>query len=95
MIREMGRQAIAMRKIEDQRPKLKEQWCPEQQRDIERLFEMVEELVEKAVNSQSSPLAYQLLQQGKADFIREFLDTSSKYRMIDDPENYRKEVRSY
>lgn len=92
MIHQMGRQAIQIAKIKETHHKLKDKWCDEQQDDMERFFTMVEELVEKAVGSTASPMAYQQLQQAKADFVKEFLETCSKYRLVETPESYRTEV---
>jgi hypothetical protein len=94
MLNIMGKQAMELKVIKNERPKLKEQWCDEQQRDCNRMFEMVEELITAASVAHHSPMTYQQLQQAKAEFIKEFLDTSANYRMIEDPTDYRKEMRA-
>lgn len=93
MINMLGRQAMELAKIKDTHYKLKDKWCDEQETDILRFFEMVEELVESAANSHQSAMAYQQAQQAKADFVKEFLQTCSKYRLVEDVVNdYRKEL---
>ena len=75
----MGKAALKLKMFE-QVPKMQEQWCPEHQKDLERMFEMIDDLVETAVASNNSPMSYQLLQQAKADLIAEFLETAATYR---------------
>lgn len=91
----MGRQAMEMLKIKDTHFKLKDKWCKEQEDDISRFFEMIEELVEKTSNSHQSAMAYQQAAQAKADFVKEFLQTCSKYRLVEDIGDYRKELWDY
>lgn len=89
----MGRQAMEIAKIKDTHYKLKDKWCEEQENDITRFFEMIEELVEKSANTHQSAMAYQQAQQAKSDFVKEFLQTCSKYRLVEDVTNeYRKEL---
>lgn len=93
MINLMGRQAMEIAKIKDTHYKLKDKWCEEQETDITRFFEMIEDLVESASNSHQSAMAYQQAQQSRADFVEEFLKICSKYRLVEDVEkNYRKEL---
>jgi hypothetical protein len=82
MMNAMAKAALKL-KIIEQEPKMQEQWCPDQLTDLERVFQMIEDLVQTAVSSTNSPMAYQLLQQAKADFIAEFLELSTTYRKID------------
>lgn len=77
----MAKTALKLKMFE-QVPKMQEQWCSASQRDMERMFEMVEDLIEKAVNSNNSPMSYQLLTQAKADFVAEVLETSGSYRKV-------------
>lgn len=96
MINMLGKQAMEIAKIKDTHYKLKDKWCEEQEIDISRFFEMIEELVEAATNSHQSAMAYQQAQQSKADFVKEFLQTCSKYRLVEDVEkHYRKEIWDY
>ena len=77
----MGKTALKLKMFE-QEPKMQEKWCLQHKTDIERVFQMVDDLVETAVASTNSPMSYQLLQQAKADFIAEFLETAATYRKI-------------
>lgn len=82
MIKQLGAKMIELETIKS-RPKVKDMWCEEQQNDVNRIFGLIEDLIESAVCSTSSPMAYQQLQQTKEQFIREFMKTSVKYRLID------------
>lgn len=82
MMTQMAKTSLKLRMFE-QEPKMQEQWCDGQQQDMNRMFQMMDDLVEQAVASTNSPMAYQLLQQAKADFIAEFLETAATYRKID------------
>jgi uncharacterized protein Yka (UPF0111/DUF47 family) len=79
MMKLMAKTALKLRMFE-QVPKMQEQWCPEHQKDMGRIFELLDDLVDKAVNSSHSSLSYQLLQESKADFIAEFLELAATYR---------------
>lgn len=83
MIKQLGAKMIELEKIKDSRPKVKDMWCEEQQHDINRMFELIEDLIESAVCSNTSPMAYQQLQNTKEYFLQEFVQTSLKYRLID------------
>ena len=95
MINLMGKQAIEIAKIKDTHYKLKDKWCEEQENDLHRFFQHVEELVESSANSHQSAMAYQQAQQAKADFVNEVLTCWTKYRLVeDDPvhRDYRKDL---
>ena len=62
--------------------KVEDKWCQAQQKDMINILQQVEDIIEKAVNSHSSSMSYQILQQSKADFVEYFLDVASKYRRI-------------
>jgi hypothetical protein len=81
MIKEFGSKMLELQKLKETRPAVKDKFCEEQIKDINRLFEMIDDLVESAINSQTSPMAYQQLKQTKAEFIEEFLETALKYRL--------------
>ena len=61
---------------------VKELWCEEQQKDIESFFQSIDDLIAYAAASNSSTQAYVQLQEAKAAFFRNFLETSGKYRHI-------------
>jgi hypothetical protein len=90
----IGKQALKLAVLQEERPAVKDKWCDEQQKDIENFFQAVEDLVSTAQNAGSSPMAYAQLQQAKADFVAQTLECWSRYRMIDDPKDYRREMRS-
>jgi hypothetical protein len=46
------------------------------------MFDMVEDLIACAVASTNSPQGYAQLQEAKASFIREFMESAAKYRHI-------------
>jgi hypothetical protein len=83
MIKEFGQKLIELEKIKQTRIKVKDKLCDEQTQDINHLFEMVDDLVDVAVTSTTSPMAYQQLQQTKAEFINNFLEIALKYRLLD------------
>lgn len=76
------RDMVKLKKYEENHVELKEKWCEEQQRDLEKMFDMVEDLIACAVASTNSPQGYAQLQEAKASFIREFMESAAKYRHI-------------
>jgi hypothetical protein len=92
MIKFLGQQAVQLAMVKDTHYKLKDKWCEEQQKDLDKFFEITEGLVENAINSNQSPLSYQILQQAKADFVKEVLETWCKYRLVEFPKDYRTEM---
>jgi hypothetical protein len=77
------REIIEIRKIERERPKVKEVWCSAQVEDFERMIQMVEELIATAVTSNNSSHQYSILQESRENFIHEFLTMAEKYRIVD------------
>ena len=82
MINALGRNALKLKIVQESKVNVKEKWCAEQQQDLERTFESLDELIEMATSSTSSAMAYRQLENRKEEFINEFLETSSKYRLI-------------
>lgn len=76
------KQIIEVRKIKLERPLVEPKWGSTQCNDIARVLEMVDSLIITAVASNQSAHHYSLLQQEKAEFITEFLDTAEKYRVL-------------
>jgi hypothetical protein len=77
------RQIIETRKIQRERPKVKEVWCVDQVEDFERIIQMVEELIAVAVASNSCSHQYAILQETRKNFISDVLTMAEKYRIID------------
>lgn len=75
------RDLIKLKKLEE-KAVVKEKWCEEQQRDLEMLFEMVDNLIACAVASNTSTQAYLQLEQSKSNFKNEFFKIAEKYRHI-------------
>lgn len=78
------KEMLAVRKINSERPLVKEKWCDGQMKDFERMVGLVEDLIATAVSSNNSPHQYTMLQQAKQNFINEFLDMAEKYRLLAD-----------
>lgn len=89
MINIIGKQALKLFIAEETSSKVEDKWCEKQQKDIIDVLELVDDLLEKAVNSHSSSLSYQTLQQSKAEFVNYFLNVSAKYRRIQDTVSYK------
>lgn len=85
MLNLIGKQALKLIVVEEQRPAIKAKWCEEQQADAERFFDMVDNLVECAQVANASPLAYAQMQQAKADFVSDVLNCWAKYRLVEEP----------
>ena len=82
MLNLIGRQSLMLRIADETSLKVEDKWCQAQQKDMINILQQVEDIIEKAVNSHSSSMSYQILQQSKADFVEYFLDVASKYRRI-------------
>lgn len=76
------RDMVKLKKYEENHVELKEKWCEEHQRDLEKIFDMVEDLIVCAVASTNSPQGYVQLQEAKQSFIREFMESAANYRHI-------------
>ena len=87
MLNLIGRQSLMLRIADETALKVEDKWCQAQQKDMMNILQQVEDIVEKAINSHSSSMSYQLFQQAKADFVEYFLDTASKYRRIQEGSN--------
>ena len=77
-----NKQNIEFRKIKSERPLVEAKWSVTQCNDAERILGMVDSLIATAISSHQSPHHYILLQSEKSEFIREFLETSEKYRVL-------------
>lgn len=77
------RQIIETRKIQRERPKVKEVWCSAQVEDFERIIQMVEELIAVAVASNSCSHQYAILQEARKTFISDILTMAEKYRIVE------------
>lgn len=77
------REIIEIRRIERERPKVKEVWCSAQVEDFERMIQMVEDLISTAVASSNSSHQYSMLQEARKNFINDFLTMAEKYRIVD------------
>jgi len=73
---------IESRKLKLERPLVEPKWSDTQCNDMARMLEMVDSLIATAVASHQSQHQYNMLQTEKAEFIREFLDTAEKYRVL-------------
>ncbi|NBP16188.1 hypothetical protein EBU95_17680 [bacterium] len=82
MINIIGKQALKLCIAEENTNKVEDKWCENHQKDILDTLERVEDLVEKAINSHSSSLSYQIFQQSKTNFVEYFLNISANYRRI-------------
>jgi hypothetical protein len=82
MLNLIGKQSLMLRIAEETALKVEDKWCQAQQKDMITILQQIEDIIEKAVNSHSSSMSYQLFQQSKADFVEYFLDVASKYRRI-------------
>lgn len=76
------KEVIEVRKMRLERPLVEPKWSSTQCNDIERMLSMVDSLIATAVASHQSQHHYNMLQSEKAEFIREFLDTAEKYRVL-------------
>lgn len=76
------RNIIRIKKLEESAVELEEKWSEAQQADIEKVFQMIEDLIASAVASGSSPHAYVQLQEKKAEFLEEYVNTQARYRKI-------------
>jgi hypothetical protein len=81
MMNALAKSAMKLKMVQD-KPHVQEQWCVGHQKDMERIFEMVDNLIDQAVASNNSPMAYQLLQQTKTQFIDDLLEIADSYRKI-------------
>ena len=73
---------IRLKKLEESKIQVKEKWCEEQEKDVERMIEMIDDLIITAISSTSSSQGYTLLQEARSTFLKEFMDVSAKYRHI-------------
>lgn len=74
-----ARELVKLKQLEKM-AKFKEEWCEEQQDDLETTFRMVDELIAYAIASSSSAQAYAQLEETRSAFKRHFLDMASRYR---------------
>jgi hypothetical protein len=74
-----ARELVKLKKLEKM-AQFKEEWCEEQQTDLENTFRMMDELIAYAIASSSSAQAYIQLEEARSSFKRHFLDMSSRYR---------------
>ena len=77
------RDKLKIKQLEKDKQIVKEQFCEEQQTDIEWVVDACEDLVSTAVSCGSSPQNYSELQRAKAEFIENLLARSEKYRVVD------------
>ena len=73
---------IILKKLEESKIQVKEKWCEEQEKDVERIIEMIDDLIVTAISSNSSSHGYMQLQEARSAFLKEFIDISAKYRHI-------------
>jgi len=83
MINVMGKQALKLKIIETERPKVKNLWCEEHQADLERIFEMFDALILVARNSNKSIQSYEQLEEMKIQYSNDLVNIYSKYRVVD------------
>jgi len=74
-----ARELVKLRKLEKM-AQFKEEWCEEQQTDLENTFRMIDDLIACAIASSSSTQAYAQLEETRSSFKRYFLDMASRYR---------------
>ncbi len=73
---------IKMKKLQLNSVKVKEKWCAEQEEDLKKIFQMIDELIAQACCASTSHHSYSQLEDAKRNFTEEFLEIAEKYRIV-------------
>lgn len=76
------KQFIELKQLQQSHHAVKEKWCEEQLKDIEKIVEMVNDIVINSISCMSSSQAYEQLEESKAVFMKTLIEMSENYRHI-------------